>query len=99
MVIEVFCDWPYIFVPNAFSPNGDGINDVLYVRSIYAEEVYFVVFNRWGEKVFETNDITIGWNGIYKGRDADPGVFDYYLEVKCFNQVYFKKKGNITLIR
>ncbi|MDT8308990.1 MAG: gliding motility-associated C-terminal domain-containing protein, partial [Bacteroidales bacterium] len=99
MVIEVFCDWPYIFVPNAFSPNGDGINDVLYVRSIYAEEVYFVVFNRWGEKVFETNDITIGWDGTYKGRDADPGVFDYYLEVKCFNQVYFKKKGNITLIR
>jgi gliding motility-associated-like protein len=98
-VLEVFCEDPYIFVPNAFTPNGDGMNDILYVYTIYADELYFAIFNRWGEKVFETTNREKGWDGTYKGRDADPGVFDYYLEVRCYNKVQFKKKGNITLIR
>jgi gliding motility-associated-like protein len=98
-VLEVFCDDPYIFVPNAFTPNGDMMNDILYVYTIYADEIYFAIFNRWGEKVFETTSKERGWDGTYKGREADPGVFDYYLEVRCYNKVQFKKKGNITLIR
>jgi gliding motility-associated-like protein len=99
VVLEVICDDPYIFVPNAFTPNGDGVNDILYVYSLYADELFFAVYNRWGEKVFETRDLQRGWDGTYKGREADPGVFDYYLEVRCFNQQVFRKKGNITLIR
>jgi gliding motility-associated-like protein len=98
-VIEVICDDPYIFVPNAFTPNGDGTNDVLYVYSLYADELYFAIYNRWGEKVFETTDMNRGWDGTFKGRESDPGVFDYYLEVRCYNQKVFRKKGNITLIR
>ncbi|MFO7722926.1 MAG: gliding motility-associated C-terminal domain-containing protein [Bacteroidales bacterium] len=98
-VLEVFCDDPYIYVPNAFTPNGDMMNDVLYVYTIYAEELYFAIFNRWGEKVFETTNKDRGWDGTFKGREVDPGVFDYYLEVRCYNKVQFKKKGNITLIR
>lgn len=98
-VLEVFCEEPFIFVPNAFTPNGDGMNDVLYLYSIYAEEVYFAIFNRLGEKVFETRNKEYGWDGTYKGRDSDPGVFDFYLEVRCFNKIQFRKKGNITLIR
>ncbi len=98
-VLEVFCEEPFIFVPNAFTPNGDNVNDILYVYSIYAEEIYFAIFNRWGEKVFETTNKEKGWDGTYKGKEADPGVFDYFLEVRCFNKVQFRKKGNITLIR
>lgn len=98
-VLEVICDDPFIFVPNAFTPNGDGVNDILYVYTLYADEIYFAIYNRWGEKVFETRNKNQGWDGTYKGREVDPGVFDYYLEVRCYNQLQYKKKGNITLIR
>lgn len=98
-VLEVICEEPFIFVPNAFTPNGDGVNDELYLYTLYADDIYFAIFNRWGEKVFETTNKNRGWDGTFKGRESDPGVFDYYLEVRCYNQEFFKKKGNITLIR
>lgn len=98
-VLEVFCEDPYIFVPNAFTPNGDDKNDILYLYTLYADEIYFAIYSRLGEKVFETTNKNVGWDGTFKGRDVDPGVFDYYLEVRCYNQRQFKKKGNITLIR
>lgn len=98
-VKDVFCEDPYIYVPNAFSPDGDGINDILYVRTPFAEQLYFAIFNRWGEVIFETTDIEVGWDGTYKGKKLDPGVFVYYLEVGCYNKEQFKKKGNVTLIR
>lgn len=87
------------FIPNTFTPNGDGQNDILYVRGLKVDEVYFAVYNRWGEMVFETTDKTKGWDGIYKGRPADVGVFGWYLKVKCYNGEETFKKGNVTLIR
>lgn len=93
------CEEGDSFVPNTFTPNGDGQNDVLYVRGLKVEELYFAVYNRWGEKVFETTDKTKGWDGIYKGRAADVGVFGYYLKVKCYDGNETFKKGNVTLIR
>lgn len=99
VVIDVYCYEPYIFVPNAFTPNADQNNDVLFVRSNYIENLTFSVYDRWGEKVFETNDITKGWNGRYKGRDCDPGVYVFHLDATCFNLKPFSKKGNVTLIR
>jgi gliding motility-associated-like protein len=98
-VIEIFCIEPYIFVPNAFSPNGDGDNDSLFVRGNDIREMFFTVYNRWGEKVFETKDKSIGWDGKFKDMKADPGVFVYYLEVTCVDDQKFFKKGNVTLIR
>lgn len=87
-----------VFVPNAFTPNGDGNNDVLYVRGLGITEVQFAVYDRWGEKVFETNEQDKGWDGKYEGMLADPGVFVYYLNiVYCDGQKYFEK-GNVTLI-
>ncbi|MBL7918829.1 MAG: gliding motility-associated C-terminal domain-containing protein [Bacteroidia bacterium] len=88
-----------VFVPNTFTPNNDGKNDILYVRGIKVDEVYFAVYNRWGEKVFDTNDKSKGWDGIYKSRPADVGVFGWYLKVKCINGEESFKKGNVTLIR
>lgn len=87
------------FVPNTFTPNGDGNNDVFIVRGLKVEEIYFAVYNRWGELVFETTDKTKGWDGLYKGRPADVGVFGWYLKVKCFNGEETFRKGNVTLIR
>ncbi|HPQ08916.1 MAG TPA: PKD domain-containing protein [Bacteroidia bacterium] len=99
VVIDSECKESDVFVPNTFTPNGDGNNDVLYVRGYLINEVYFAVYNRWGELVFETNDKHKGWDGKYKGRDADVGVFGYYLKAKCPNGKEIFKKGNVTLIR
>lgn len=98
-VLSMKCNTDLVFVPNTFTPNGDGQNDVLFVRSNSVQELYFAVYNRWGQMVFETNDINIGWDGTYKGMKADPAVFAWYLRAKCYNGDEIKKKGNTTLIR
>jgi gliding motility-associated-like protein len=92
------CEEPFIFVPNAFTPNGDVLNDILYVRGDYISSMNFRIYNQWGEKVFETNNLTQGWDGTYKGNNAPQGVYDYYLNYICSGHSY-QKKGNITLIR
>jgi len=93
------CDEPFIFVPNAFTPNGDGENDVLYLRSKIVQDVIFRVYNRWGELVFETTAMHNGWDGTFRGKLLDPDVYDYYLEGHCIDGQEFLIKGNITLIR
>lgn len=93
------CEEPFIFVPSAFTPNNDGENDVLFVRGNPIDEVYFAIYNRWGEQVFETNSKDIGWDGTYQGKELPPDVFGYYLEVRCLDGEQFFKKGNITLLR
>jgi gliding motility-associated-like protein len=98
-VISPDCREPNIFVPNAFTPNGDGNNDVLYVRSNIIESMEFAIYNRWGQKVFETTEQSIGWDGTYKGQELPNDVFGYYLKAKCFNGEEFFKKGNISLMR
>ncbi len=98
-VFDDACGPPDIFVPNAFTPNNDGHNDLLFVRGNNIRSMYFAIYNRWGEKVFETVDRDVGWDGTYKGMKASPAVFVYYLEVTCIGNHTFFKKGNITLIR
>jgi len=93
------CEEPYIFVPNAFSPNGDNENDVLYVRGQLIEGLLFRVFDRWGEMVFESTDRTIGWDGTFRGKLMDPDVYDYYLKAICIDGEESIIKGNITLMR
>ena len=97
--LESFCKDPYIFVPNAFSPNGDGDNDVLYVRGRNITYLYFAIYNRWGEKVFETKDQSIGWDGSFRNRNSDPAVFDFYLKYTCEGNMQYLQKGNVTIIR
>ena len=97
-VLMTKCSEPYIFIPNAFTPSANQ-NNILYVRSNIIESMYLAVYNRWGEKIFETTDIKKGWDGTYKGKNADSGVFDYYIEATCFDKEKYKHKGNITLIR
>lgn len=98
-VTPVVCGMPFVFIPNSFSPNGDGVNDILYVRSDILDEMYFVIYSRWGEKIFETVQQEIGWNGTFKQKECQTGVYDYYFKGKCKDGDELELKGNITLIR
>ena len=91
-----------LFIPNAFTPNGDGNNDYFEVFGNKAAIIYWQVevFNRWGEKVFESNDINFGWDGTYKGKLQDPGVFIYEAKVTFLDDhTRNNYKGSLTLIR
>ncbi|HTB32607.1 MAG TPA: gliding motility-associated C-terminal domain-containing protein [Bacteroidia bacterium] len=88
-----------VFVPNAFSPNGDGVNDILFVKSECLTSIDFEVFDRWGNKVFETENLNIGWDGTYKGLPMNPGTFVYFLKANLFDGTSFEKKGTIALVR
>jgi len=95
--VENTCD---IFVPNAFSPNEDGKNDILYVRSLNCiTQMHLQIFNRWGELVFETFNPETGWNGSFMDKQESMGVFVYYLTGTMLNGTNFEKKGNVTLVR
>lgn len=88
-----------IYIPNAFSPNGDGNNDCLHIRNTAKfTEYYFAIYNRWGQKVFETDIPDDCWNGQFKNAPAELGSYYYFLkaETKCGKIV---KKGDITLLR
>lgn len=99
-VKEVYCEEPYIFIPNAFTPNGDGKNDILYVRGDeYLVSFVLKIYDRWGEKVFESQDVNQGWDGTFRGQICQPGVYDYFLDATCLGKNRLVKKGNITLIR
>jgi gliding motility-associated-like protein len=88
-----------IFLPNGFSPNGDTKNDIYFVKSkIPLTSLLFIIYNRWGEKVFETNDQSIGWDGNYNGKPAIGDSFGYYFEGLC-GDIVITKKGNITIVR
>ena len=88
-----------IGVPTAFSPNGDGNNDVLYVLGFGIESMRFSVYNRYGQKVFETTDQGIGWDGMHHGKEVNQGVFTWVLEYNLLNGSGGLLKGNTTLIR
>jgi gliding motility-associated-like protein len=99
LIRQFECELPYIFIPNAFTPNNDGNNDEFFVRANSITEVYLAVYNRWGQKVFETNNLNQGWDGTFNGMPLEPDVFGYYLEIECFNGFKQFKKGNVALIR
>ncbi len=89
-----------LFIPSAFTPNGDGTNDLLRPLSVgYSAYNYFRVFNRWGELVFDTKRIGDGWDGYYKGRKADIGTYFWLLSAIDKDGVTHQKKGDATLIR
>lgn len=90
-----------VWIPNAFSPNSDGLNDVFRPNATSdLDEYHMTIFNRWGELIFTADDITIGWDGKYKGEKAVPGVYTYTIFYICSNSKQKKMKhGSITLIR
>ncbi len=98
-VLNPECNENTVFIPDAFSPNGDGHNDVLHVYGNFIEQMELHIYNRWGQEVFKSFDQNTDWDGTYKGKELPPDVFGYYLKVVCTpNKPYFRK-GNVTLIR
>lgn len=88
-----------VYIPNAFTPNGDGINDEFMVFGAGISNFHLLVFNRWGEKVFESHDQSQGWNGTYKGKVLNPNVYVYRVTFTLPDNILQKKEGSITLLR
>jgi gliding motility-associated-like protein len=89
-------------VPNAFSPNNDGHNDSFILHgwaNNCVSDFTIVIYDRWGEKVFESEDPTYSWDGSFKGKTLDAAVFVYYIKAKTSSGTKINKKGNISLIR
>ncbi|WP_374950431.1 gliding motility-associated C-terminal domain-containing protein [Mucilaginibacter sp.] len=88
-----------VFVPNAFSPNGDGNNDVLFYYGSNIQKATFSVYDQWGELQFRSTSLNSGWDGTYKGRNQPVGVYVYYIEATMNSGTVVKKKGTVTLLR
>ncbi|MBS1771982.1 MAG: gliding motility-associated C-terminal domain-containing protein [Bacteroidetes bacterium] len=89
-----------VFIPSAFSPNGDGLNDYLKMLSVgYAKINFFRIFNRWGQVVFQTDHIGDGWDGKYKGKDTELGTYFWVLSVTDRYGKDELLKGDVTLLR
>ncbi len=90
---------PIVFIPNVFTPNGDGANDELKVLANGVKYFDWKVFNRWGEKVFDSNNVTQGWNGLYQTKECQPGVYTYTLDIVFDDNSNRNMKGSVTLMK
>lgn len=94
------CKSPFVFIPNAFSPNNDQKNDFFMVKADGMTELKMIIWNRWGEIVYETNDpATLGWDGSFRGKDPTPDSYAWYVVLTCGNGDVFESKGNVTLLK
>ncbi|MBS1574873.1 MAG: PKD domain-containing protein [Bacteroidetes bacterium] len=96
--VEVIIN-PLVDVPNAFTPNSGDINSKVMVKGFGIAKMRFIIWNRWGQKVFETNDQNIGWDGRFKGAMQPMDVYAYTLDVQFFDGTKATRKGDITLIK
>lgn len=105
VTVNILCDKSQVFIPNTFTPNGDGQNDVFYPRGVGLQSISsFRIYNRWGELIFERdniqlNDESSGWDGTIKGGKPLPDVYVYVVEGVCDNGSAIDWKGDVTLIR
>lgn len=90
---------PAVELPNAFSPNGDGVNDIITVQGFGIEKMTWKIYNRWGILVFVSNNQANGWDGRYKSVIQPQEVYKYVLDVEFFDKTRVTKKGDITLLR
>lgn len=87
-----------LYIPNVFTPNGDGVNDQFYIAGYNLSQFDLKIYNRWGQLLFQTNDPMTGWDGSYKGQ-VIAGVYVYILSAKGYDGSDYKKSGHITLIQ
>ncbi len=101
VTVQVFATAPDVFVPNAFTPNGDGVNDFFRPLSAGISRVeLFQVFNRWGQLVYSgTGTHSQGWDGSYRGKPLDSSTFVWVLKAKDYTGMTIIKKGTVTLVR
>lgn len=105
--VKIIVKTPQIWVPNAFSPNGDQINDKVWVhgpQNMSIEVEKFIIFDRWGNLVFQQNDFPLndpsfGWDGTYKSQNCIPGVYVFYVQARAINGKILSLEGDLNLIR
>lgn len=103
--VTVLCNGSNVFIPNTFSPNGDGSNEVFYIQGKGTFKIKsFRIFSRWGQEVFykadfNANDPSSGWDGTFKGAKEQSDAYVYLVEVVCTNNTVFTLKGNVALVR
>jgi gliding motility-associated-like protein len=89
-----------LYVPSAFSPNGDGINDLFKFYTKGIKQIRSIaIYNRWGEQIFYTEGEKPYWDGTYKGKQLPSDVFVYVITAETYDDTTVIKKGNITLLR
>lgn len=93
------CNKDYIYIPNAFTPNGDNVNDVFKVRSKNLISGALIVYDRWGNKIYESDDINKGWDGTYKGVLQQQDVYGFYFSGTCDGGETTVIKGNVILLK
>jgi gliding motility-associated-like protein len=89
----------YVFIPNAFTPNGDGINDLFNVTMTNLKNYHIQIFSRWGQPMFEARDILKSWDGTYDGKKVSWGVYYYVVDAVSSNDELIKRSGYLTLLR
>jgi gliding motility-associated-like protein len=100
IVIKQNCSDCIAFIPSAFTPNNDGLNDIFRPRLYCAlSRFHFSIYNRWGKKIFETNDTNKAWDGIYNGQKLPVGSYVYLIDYTTLPGIKKTNKGVITLIR
>ena len=90
---------PLLDVPTGFTPDKFGVNSVIRVQGFGITEMHWIIYNRWGQKVFESSSQADGWNGYYKGKLQPMDVYTYTLDAAFSNGNKVRKKGDITLLR
>jgi gliding motility-associated-like protein len=98
LFVDVLPEDP-VYIPNAITPNGDGNNDVFFIYGRDIKTVNLQIFNRWGEKVFDSNNQWLGWDGTYRGQPQNTGVFTYKADITFLNEKTKQRIGSLTLIR
>jgi|GEM_PF-3244967 len=93
------CGEVELFIPNIFSPNGDLENDVLFVRSNFIETMAWYIYDRYGEKVFESKDINLGWDGEFEGQKVQNGVYFWHIKATMIDGSVIEREGNVTVVR
>lgn len=90
---------PLVDVPNAFTPNGDGVNDLIMVKAYGIQSMDWKIFNRWGKQVYQGSNAKTGWDGRVNGQVQPQDVYVYVLDVTFTDGTKYRKKGDITLLR
>lgn len=93
------CEIGEVFIPNAFSPNGDGLNDLFRPTSLFINAMELEIYDRWGNLVYEGTDFVNGWDGRLDGKDLPADTYGYIMRLFCVGGANVLKKGNVTLVR
>jgi gliding motility-associated-like protein len=99
ITIEILPEFNF-YIPNAFTPTGNGLNDIFMPKIRGVKEYEFLIFDRWGQLFFKTNDITQGWDGTYKGSKCQQDVYVWKISFRDLVEMEYQTYvGHVTLIR